>query len=63
VQKRAHRWCEIDPARTTDASRDDRCPPFGIGPCLSAKAMMTVLLFDVLDTGFGRRTVRCGIAP
>jgi hypothetical protein len=21
---------------TTDASRDDRCPPFGIGPFLSA---------------------------
>src|SRR6266702_1412983 len=26
---------------TTDASRDDRCPPFGIGPCLSAYAMST----------------------
>src|SRR5258708_28017691 len=26
---------------TTDASRDDRSPPFGIGPRLSAWAMMT----------------------
>jgi hypothetical protein len=49
---------------TADASRDDRCPPFGIEPpAVVDKAVMTALLFDVLDTGFGRRTARCGIAP
>ena len=54
---------------TTDASRDDRCAPFRIGPRLSAGVMIIAvlpaneMLFDVVDVGFGRRTVRCEIAP
>src|ERR1700730_10678773 len=42
--------------------RLDRFPPFRIGPRLSAWAMMTAalptyeMLFDVSDTGSGRRT-------
>src|ERR1700742_1834902 len=34
---------------TTDASRDDRCPPFGIGPCLSACAVMTARATHMRD--------------
>src|ERR1700730_9059894 len=34
---------------TTDASRDDRCPPFGIGPRLSAWAMMTARATQIRD--------------
>src|SRR5665213_2437349 len=43
VRKRAHRWCEIDPAGR-----------------LNVSATIAVTLVDVLDTGFGRRTARCG---
>ena len=54
---------------TTDASRDDRCPRFGIEPRLWAWSMITVRatpierLFDGVGFGFGKQTLRCRIAP
>jgi hypothetical protein len=53
----------------TDASRDDRCRPFGIEPRLWARSMITVRatpierLFDGVGFGFGKQTLRCRIAP